>query len=842
LDRYATAAAVAEATYSSATKAIIVSGENFADGLSASVLSGAASAPVFLTQQAALPAVTAAAMGRVMGANKTVYIIGGENAVGAGVATTLTGLGYTVTRVSGADRAATAVAVATKAKDWAAVGTHAGLNTAIVVNDSAWADAVVAGGLSEASLYPILMTNSDSLTASTSTALGAGSLNIKQVIIVGGTSAVSSAVETEILATQVSSVIRVGGTNRQDTAKLMAEKLTGTVASGGWAWAKTKATIVTSNNFADALASAQFNGTNNSVLLYAADSVPTETNAYVSSTAVKAALTNIYAIGGTSVISATVMQAVDDAGTYAKAVPTITAVEGGNTIVVTFPDFMTSAGMVLANVKINNAAIDNTQTTALSGAFAVENANGTIGLVVGAHTLEVGNYIGVGIDDGGTAMMEGPKWIGGVGDGGAAAVRQPTRIVDIDTLLVTVEGTLVVNTQDNGDINSLAAACAKATANTPLTTGYKKMTCYLDTSLSAGDVITVSTVTDLATATAMTATSLTIANDTTDPSVVSQVHYSGALDESYITFNGPVKGFICGDLVETSAATCSKVSPINGTNTWIITWGANLIAGETIGLGASKVTSANGEVNALASSLATVQTSAANPVATKVTGVTAHTVSATGTYGTAEDIKITAIAGTASQGVYGNLYKVAFVDVASSKGKVDYISSSKTFNLSYDVDDDTLGPNAVEMAAVMNAHATFSSLFTAAATETADTGWDAAAAVAATLTTAGVTTFTATVTFNEQLLPSSITCEGVDLNTSSVSGADIAAAACNSVTTGNAVAALANSMTVVFTLNTASHAAYNYPAVGSTVIEVGTDAADDLQDLEPLVLNKLTLQ
>ena len=357
LDRYATAASVAEATYASATKAIIVSGENFADGLAASVLSGAASAPVFLTQQAALPAVTAAAMGRVMGANKTVYIIGGENAVGAGVATTLTGLGYTVTRVSGADRAATAVAVATKAKDWAAVGTHAGLNTAIVVNDSAWADAVVAGGLSEASLYPILMTNSGSLTAATKTALGVGSLNIKQVIIVGGTSAVSSAVEAEILATQVTSVIRVGGTNRQDTAKKMAEKLTSSVASGGWAWAKAKATIVTSNNFADALASAQFNGTNNSVLLYTADSVPTETNAYVSEKTVKAALTNVYAIGGTSAVSATVLQAVDDAGTYAKATPTITAAEGGNTIVVTFPDFMTSADMVLSNVKINNATI-----------------------------------------------------------------------------------------------------------------------------------------------------------------------------------------------------------------------------------------------------------------------------------------------------------------------------------------------------------------------------------------------------------------------------------------------------------------------------------------------------
>ena len=63
-----------------------------------------------------MPAVTAAAMGRVMGASKTVYVIGGENAVGSGVVTTLTGLGYVVTRLSGADRYATAAAVAAKVR------------------------------------------------------------------------------------------------------------------------------------------------------------------------------------------------------------------------------------------------------------------------------------------------------------------------------------------------------------------------------------------------------------------------------------------------------------------------------------------------------------------------------------------------------------------------------------------------------------------------------------------------------------------------------------------------------------------------------------------------------
>jgi putative cell wall-binding protein len=57
-DRYATANAVALAKANSATNigtVVLVSGENFPDGLSAAALAGALDAPMLLTQAAALP-------------------------------------------------------------------------------------------------------------------------------------------------------------------------------------------------------------------------------------------------------------------------------------------------------------------------------------------------------------------------------------------------------------------------------------------------------------------------------------------------------------------------------------------------------------------------------------------------------------------------------------------------------------------------------------------------------------------------------------------------------------------------------------------------------------------
>jgi hypothetical protein len=68
--------------------------------------------PLLNTAGSALPAPTAAEVTRVLAQGKTVYLLGGTTAIPATIATQLTGTGYVVSRISGSDRYATAVAVA----------------------------------------------------------------------------------------------------------------------------------------------------------------------------------------------------------------------------------------------------------------------------------------------------------------------------------------------------------------------------------------------------------------------------------------------------------------------------------------------------------------------------------------------------------------------------------------------------------------------------------------------------------------------------------------------------------------------------------------------------------
>ena len=109
-DRYQTAAQIATATFSHVNTVVLASGQNFPDGLAASGLAGADNAPVLLTPTAQLSSASANAIA-ALGAHN-VIIVGGANAVSTGVQNQLTALGYTVTRIAGSDRYATAAMVA----------------------------------------------------------------------------------------------------------------------------------------------------------------------------------------------------------------------------------------------------------------------------------------------------------------------------------------------------------------------------------------------------------------------------------------------------------------------------------------------------------------------------------------------------------------------------------------------------------------------------------------------------------------------------------------------------------------------------------------------------------
>ena len=107
-DRYATAAAVSAATFPAGVPAaFVVTGGSYPDALTAGPAAARAGGPVLLTGRDTLPAVTAAELDRLRPGR--IVVVGGTGAVSESVRSALERhTDGAVTRVSGADRYATA--------------------------------------------------------------------------------------------------------------------------------------------------------------------------------------------------------------------------------------------------------------------------------------------------------------------------------------------------------------------------------------------------------------------------------------------------------------------------------------------------------------------------------------------------------------------------------------------------------------------------------------------------------------------------------------------------------------------------------------------------------------
>lgn len=98
-------------------------------------------------------------------------------------------------------------------------------STVVIASVRSHADAIVAGPLAAAYGSPLLLAVSNSLPAATAAELRR--LRATRVILVGGTSALSPNVVTGLRALGLSSsaIVRIGGANSSDTARLVAEHM-----------------------------------------------------------------------------------------------------------------------------------------------------------------------------------------------------------------------------------------------------------------------------------------------------------------------------------------------------------------------------------------------------------------------------------------------------------------------------------------------------------------------------------------------------------------------------------------------------------------------------------------
>jgi putative cell wall-binding protein len=279
-NRYATAAAISADTFAPGVPvAYVATGLGFPDALAAAAAGGALGGPVLLVPGTSVPTETLDELNRLN--PDRIVVVGGTSVVSDAVLDQLDGIAPT-DRIGGASRYDTAARLALDAF-------APGVPIAYVATGVNFPDALAAAAAAGAQGGPVLLTEPNSLPSYTEDALR--TLNPDKIVVVGGTGAVSDAVETTLRSIQ-SNLERIAGSDRYDTAAKLA----------AFATRPDSVFIATGLGFADALAGAAAAGSQGVPLLL------TDRNTVPGPTSTKLAAfspnpTRCVVLGGTGVIT-----------------------------------------------------------------------------------------------------------------------------------------------------------------------------------------------------------------------------------------------------------------------------------------------------------------------------------------------------------------------------------------------------------------------------------------------------------------------------------------------------------------------------------------------------------
>jgi hypothetical protein len=231
-DRFATAVDISQSFWATAgdpsdsratAHAVVLSrSDTFADAVSGGALAAAKEGPLLLTQTAALNPATATEILRILGTDHTatVYLLGSTGALSQNVENQVTAMGYQVVRLGGANRFETSIQIANAiTADPSQVLAATGLNFPDALGAAAAAGSYDVPGVSD---FPavVVLTSDTTLPAATQTYLDnwttkhAGDDNFFLYGI--GGQAVTA------LESRYANVTEVSGTNRFETAELVA--------------------------------------------------------------------------------------------------------------------------------------------------------------------------------------------------------------------------------------------------------------------------------------------------------------------------------------------------------------------------------------------------------------------------------------------------------------------------------------------------------------------------------------------------------------------------------------------------------------------------------------------
>lgn len=274
-DRFETSVAVSKSTFSEPQELVfIASGEDYADALAAGPAAALSDSPILLVKKNSVPDVVKAELARLHPTH--VVAVGGTAAISnATVAAAVEAASAaTYERVAGADRYETA---STMLMDG-----MGGADAIYIASGAGFADALSGGVAAALEAGGLLLTAKNSLPDTTAKALKDS--DPAHVVILGGTGAVSAAVEKQITTLLPATVVdRADGEDRFETAEIIAEAL--------WGDGAKTAFLASGTSFPDALGATPVAYVNDAPILLTKSTCTPAATAFALSDVVKPDLT-----------------------------------------------------------------------------------------------------------------------------------------------------------------------------------------------------------------------------------------------------------------------------------------------------------------------------------------------------------------------------------------------------------------------------------------------------------------------------------------------------------------------------------------------------------------------
>jgi len=290
-NRIQTAIQVSRTGWPDGSEAVVLVRDNdFPDALAGAPLAHSVNAPILLTNSKVLSVDTKYEINRL--APKKIYILGSEGAVSSNIEQTLK-KDYTVKRIGGSDRFATAVGIASHLKN--SLGSEF-TDKVVIGYGHNFPDTLAVSPWAAHNNIPILLTQKNELPKVVQEYLETA--EVQESIIVGGTGVITQHVEDSLPGAE-----RYGGSSRFDTAVIIARELSSN---------KKDIYIATGYNFPDALAGSALASKEGGCILLVANSLTDATQDFLAEN--QGAVNRIFVLGGPGAVpqhvTASVLNAV----------------------------------------------------------------------------------------------------------------------------------------------------------------------------------------------------------------------------------------------------------------------------------------------------------------------------------------------------------------------------------------------------------------------------------------------------------------------------------------------------------------------------------------------------